>query len=130
MSVKPREEVAPLFAVKPLQSGGPDRGWELSIAQIQGIAIEAVEDLLAPALFRDRGYGATSRFPLAAPGIPAASWKPCFQIYRVGEYYHWDIDGIEYVVPLFWNAVGNRADAGIETYNSRCDNQLRHARRD
>jgi len=41
-----------------------------------------------------------------------------FQIYRVGEVYHWDIDGIEYVVPMFWNAVGNRVEAGIESYNS------------
>lgn len=41
-----------------------------------------------------------------------------FQIWRGGEYYHWVIDDIEYVEPMFWNAVGTLADAGIETYNS------------
>lgn len=42
-----------------------------------------------------------------------------FQIYRTGEYYHWQIGPSEPVLPMFWNAVGQRAEAGIESYNSQ-----------
>ena len=36
VSVKPRDEFAPLFAVKLLQSGGPDRGLSRNIAPSPG----------------------------------------------------------------------------------------------
>jgi hypothetical protein len=43
--VTPREKVAPLFAVKLVQRGGPDRSQGRQ-CELDGISIEGVNDLL------------------------------------------------------------------------------------
>ena len=48
VSVKPREDVAPLFAVKLVQSGGPDRGLSRR-CELDGVLLEGLDGLVLSA---------------------------------------------------------------------------------
>jgi hypothetical protein len=64
------------------------------------------------------GYGDIHGFHwVGTQDKPALGDGHFFQIFRVSEYYHWQIGASEPVAPLFWNAVAYAAEAGIESYN-------------
>jgi hypothetical protein len=51
----------------------------------------------------------------AAPK-PALGDGHYFQMYRANEVWHWQIGNTEPTLPMYWNAVGYQANAGLESY--------------
>lgn len=49
-------------------------------------------------------------------GVPASS-TDYFDIHRVGEYWYWQINGVQRGSAYYWNAIGQHAEAGLESYD-------------